>query len=146
MPQTFALKEVDASNLFPLGQNKDIRDYLPLNEAAIQLILRHRSIVETYWADVRCLDPNTNQPLDIGVEALQRWTSLDDIDGLNKSVSTAHHGAVQSLKLQMRIAMEHCDLGAALPSFQSRTRNAGCSPIRLQPRQCVERRQLEGVA
>lgn len=116
MPKRFALKELIAPKVFPLGQNKDIRDFLPLNEAAIQRILRHLAIVETYWADVRCLDPDTNQPLDIGADALHSWTSLDDVENINKTVTmTPQVFPVKAVKLQMRIAMEHCDLGA-LPS------------------------------
>ena len=69
MPQRFALKELIAPKVYPLGKNENIRDYLPLNEAAIQRYMRHSSIVETYWADVRCLHPDTGEVLDVGAGA-----------------------------------------------------------------------------
>jgi hypothetical protein len=65
MPKRFALKELSSPKVFRPGVSGDIREYLPLNEPSIQRFLKHRTIVETYWADVRCLDPKTNEPLEI---------------------------------------------------------------------------------
>ena len=118
LPPKFALKELISPKVFPLGKNENIRDYLPLNEAAIQRYMRHSSIVETYWADVRCLHPETNEPLDVGVSELAgAWTPLDNLNDLEKTYEAAeqrHPGSLpyKEVKLQMRIAMEHCDLGA----------------------------------
>lgn len=58
---------------FPIGIGANVRDYVPLSEAAIQRYMRHPSIVETYWADVRCLDPATSDPLSLGVQELARF-------------------------------------------------------------------------
>ena len=124
IPQRFALKELISPKVFPLGQNENIRDYLPLNEAAIQRYMRHSSIVDTYWADVRCLHPDTNQPLNVGLNDLEgAWTPLDNLSDFEKTYTEAAErpagrGGTQvpfkAVKLQMRIAMEHCDLGAPL--------------------------------
>jgi hypothetical protein len=120
VPEKFALKELISPKPFPLGTHENIRDYLPLNEAAIQRYMRHSSIVDTYWADVRFLHPDTNRPLDLGVTDLEgAWTPLDHLSDVEKTYEeAAEHNRpdlnrlqFKSIKLQMRIAMEHCDLG-----------------------------------
>lgn len=65
--------------------------------------------METYWADVLCLDPETNKPLQISAQQLA-WTSLDDVDDLEATYHANDH-LTEAVKLQMRIAMEVCDLG-----------------------------------
>lgn len=121
VPEKFALKELISPKPFPLGGTENIRDYLPLNEAAIQRYMRHSSIVDTYWADVRCLHPDTNQPLNLGVSDLEgAWTPLDNLSDVERTYTEAAEQQrpamnslpFKSIKLQMRIAMEHCDLGA----------------------------------
>lgn len=138
MPRLFALKELSSPKVFYPGTSGDIRDYLPLNEPSIQRFLKHATIVETYWADVRCLDPKTDAPLDITAydltvdaeeggaadpfaekSARQSWTPLERLRDVELSCSrvaeTRRIGGApepQGIKLQMRIAMEHCDLGA----------------------------------
>ena len=140
MPKQFALKELSSPKVFYPGVSGDIRDYLPLNEPSIQRFLKHATIVETYWADVRCLDPKTDAPLEITAydltvdaddpkeddgpgadQAGQSWTPLDRLRDVELSCSHVAEtrriagGAQeppQGIKLQMRIAMEHCDLGA----------------------------------
>jgi hypothetical protein len=76
MPKRFALKELTSPKVFRPGVSGDIREYLPLNEPSIQRFLKHRTIVETYWADVRCLDPKTNEPL-----AITAYDLTIDADG-----------------------------------------------------------------
>lgn len=138
MPRMFALKELSSPKVFYPGTSGDIRDYLPLNEPSIQRFLKHATIVETYWADVRCLDPKTDAPLEITAYDLtvtaddaasgtdpfvekggQSWTPLDRLHDVERScgqvAETRRIGGApepQGIKLQMRIAMEHCDLGA----------------------------------
>ena len=132
-PPLFALKELISPTVFPLGKNANIRDYLPLNEAAIQRYMKHSAIVETYWADVRYLDPKTNQPIELGLSELDgQWTPLDDVDDMEQTM-TAPRPSVRykEVKLQMRIAMEHCDLGASpvFPTFPQQHTHAppaGC--------------------
>eukprot|EP00892_Ulva_mutabilis_P007987 jgi/Ulvmu1/5560/UM023_0097.1 len=139
MPRLFALKELTSPKVFYPGSG-DIRDYLPLNEPSIQRFLKHTTIVETYWADVRCLDPKTDAPLEITAYDLtvdaddpkgaddsfvdnggESWTPLDRLRDVERSCSRAAETRriasgcqeqLQGIKLQMRIAMEHCDLGS----------------------------------
>ena len=119
-PFRFALKELVMPKVFPVGLEHDVRDYVPLSEAALQRYMRHPSIVDTYWADVRCLHPKTHAQLPVEV-----WDIADtDFDAYDdaprggggvcckkKAVPTK----LTCVRLQLRIAMEHCDLGA-LPS------------------------------
>lgn len=117
MPEYFALKELSSNKLFRPGKDTNLKEYLPLNEPSIQQYMKHEAIVETYWADVRCLDPKTGRPLDIAAGALNNWTSLDNIADIEATyTATADHtqqpNMPEAVKLQMRIAMEHCDLGA----------------------------------
>ena len=126
MPQYFALKELSSNKLFRPGRDTNLKEYLPLNEPSIQQYMKHEAIVETYWADVRCLDPKTGRPLDIAVGALNNWMSLDNIADIEatytaKAEQPHQPNMPESVKLQMRIAMEHCDLGAApmLPAISS---------------------------
>jgi hypothetical protein len=113
IPKHFALKELISPKVFPLGKNANIRDYLPLNEAAIQRYMRHSSVVDTYWADVRCLHPDTNDPLNIGVNDLEdSWTPLNNLNDFERTCKERRPSLpFTQVKLQMRIAMEHCDLG-----------------------------------
>lgn len=137
MPKKFALKELSSKKIFRPGVSGDIRDYLPLNEPSIQRFLKHNTIVQTYWADVRCLDPKTDEPLaitayDLTVDAdgettdqggvtseSASWTPLDKLDRVDRNIkeatsdlAAAAGGMPPGIKLQMRIAMEHCDLGS----------------------------------
>lgn len=121
------MKELSSNKLFRPGRDKNIRDYLPLNEPSIQQYMKHEAIVETYWADVRCLDPKTDRPLEIGAKDLEgnAWLSLDHLEDIERTYTEAAGGAAhrrttsgrvpEAVKLQMRIAMEHCDLGAPSP-------------------------------
>ena len=122
IPQQFALKELTAPKPFPLGRNKDIRDYMPLSEAAIQRFLTHTAVVDTYWADVRCLHPVPLQPLDadpddIAQHAEGSWLPLARASSVEHRFSRAMarlqpSKRIREVRLQMRIAMEYCDLGA----------------------------------
>jgi hypothetical protein len=114
-PEYFALKELSSPVTFRPGTDQDIRKCLPLDEAAIQQYMKHEAIVETYWADVRCLDPATNKPLQISAGALS-WTSLDNLGDIEATYTASLHSPARmnlpkEVKLQMRIAMENCDLG-----------------------------------
>jgi hypothetical protein len=116
-PEYFALKELSSPVFFTPGKGQDIKRCLPLDEAAIQLYMKHEAIVETYWADVRCLDPNTNEPLQISARSLN-WTSLDNLGDIEATytASIRQGGLAKTpaeVKLQMRIAMENCDLGVS---------------------------------
>jgi hypothetical protein len=123
LPETFALKELIAPKKFPVGQSKNIKDYLPLNEAALMQYLRHVSIVDTYWADVRCLHPDTNEPIQVdlgglhnaGSQGISSWTSFREISLVEKAAANMRfrRRRLRFVKVQMRIAMELCDLGAA---------------------------------
>lgn len=76
--------------------------------------MKHEAIVETYWADVLCLDPKTNEPLQISARRLA-WTSLDDIQDLEATYhASSSIDLPDEVKLQMRIAMEVCDLGKSI--------------------------------
>ena len=86
MPRKFALKELTSPKVFRPGVSGDIREYLPLNEPSIQRFLKHRTIVETYWADVRCLDPKTNEPL-----AITAYDLTIDADGETVRSCCANH-------------------------------------------------------
>lgn len=113
--------------VFKPGKEQDIRKCLPLDEAAIQQYMKHEAIVETYWADVRCLDPKTNKPLQISAGALN-WTSIDNLGDI-EATYTASLGKNRAnmpseVKLQMRIAMESCDLGAR--HFRARSVHCTC--------------------
>lgn len=114
-PEYFALKELSSPVVFKPGTDQDIRKCLPLDEAAIQQYMKHGAIVETYWADVRCLDPKTNKPLQISAGALS-WTSLDNLSDIEATYTASLRSQGRTnhppeVKLQMRIAMENCDLG-----------------------------------
>ena len=122
MPEYFALKELSSNKLFRPGRDTNLKEYLPLNEPSIQQYMKHEAIVETYWTDVRCLDPKTGKPLDIAAGALNNWTSLDNLADIEatytaKADQKQEPNMPDSVKLQMRIAMEHCDLGAPPHSF-----------------------------
>jgi hypothetical protein len=111
-PEFFALKELSSPVVFRPGKDTDIKKCLPLTEAALQQYMKHEAIVETYWADVLCLDPKTNKPLNISARRLS-WTSFDDLEELGSSQHWDSDAALpKEVKLQMRIAMEYCDLGA----------------------------------
>lgn len=122
IPEKFALKELTAPKPFPLGRNKDIRDYMPLSEAAIQRFLTHTAVVATYWADVRCLHPVTLQPLDVEPDDLDSqaegsWLPINRVASVEHKFSRAMarlqpSKRIREVRLQMRIAMEYCDLGA----------------------------------
>lgn len=132
------MKELSSNKLFRPGRDKNIRDYLPLNEPSIQQYMKHEAIVETYWADVRCLDPKTDRPLEIGVKDLEgnAWLSLDHLEDIERTYTEAAGGAAhrrttsgrvpEAVKLQMRIAMEHCDL-SALPHHSRGACARGCA-------------------
>lgn len=108
----FALKELSSPVIFKPETNQDIKKCLPLTEAALQQYMKHGCIVETYWADVLCLDPDTKKPLQISAQELS-WTSLEDVADLEASYR-ANEDLPKAVKLQMRIAMEVCDLGEIL--------------------------------
>jgi hypothetical protein len=113
-PKYFALKELSSPVLFKPGEDQDIKKCLPLTEAALQQYMKHEAIVETYWADVICLDPVTNEPLKISAKRLS-WTSMDNLDDLEAAYTgESNVDFPEEVKLQMRIAMEVCDLGAML--------------------------------
>lgn len=115
-PEYFALKELSSPVVFKPGKDQDIKKCLPLDEAAIQQYMKHEAIVETYWADVRCLDPKTNKPLQISAGALN-WTSIDNLGDIEAtytaSLGNNRANMPSEVKLQMRIAMESCDLGTS---------------------------------
>ena len=116
-PWRFALKELIVPELFPLRLGHDIRKYLPeLSEAAIQRYMRHSSIVDTYWADVRCLHPTTNAQLPFEVWDIADTDFAADDDAIRGGGACWKgkdpHAQLTSVRLQLRIAMEYCDLGA----------------------------------
>lgn len=139
MPEYFAMKELSSNKLFRPGRDKNIRDYLPLNEPSIQQYMKHEAIVETYWADVRCLDPKTDRPLEIGAKDLEgnAWLSLDHLEDIERTYTEAAGGASQrrapsgrvpeAVKLQMRIAMEHCDLGVRRGHASAVSKTLACA-------------------
>ena len=121
-PFRFALKELVMPKVFPVGLDHDVRDYVPLSEAALQRYMRHPSIVDTYWADVRCLHPKTHAQLpvevwDIADTDFESWDDAPRGGGGVCCKKKAVPARLTCVRLQLRIAMEHCDLGAA-PLFQ----------------------------
>lgn len=99
MPKKFALKELSSKKIFRPGVSGDIRDYLPLNEPSIQRFLKHNTIVQTYWADVRCLDPKTDEPLaitaydltvDADGETVRCWSTIVQFTAVCESAELIH--------------------------------------------------------
>ena len=134
MPRRFALKELISPTVFPLGANEKVQDYLPLKEAAIQEYMAHQSIVQIYWADVRCLHPLSSKPLPmtvadmVGPDAVVKFHAACRNAGkqAGEASGTLAPRALQRLrssmrpmraprratvKLQMRMGIEFCDLG-----------------------------------
>ena len=77
VPRHFALKELKAPAPFPVGSGAQVREYLPLQEAAIQQYMNHPHIVKIYWADVRCLHPDREDPLRLSVAALSQHNATE---------------------------------------------------------------------
>jgi hypothetical protein len=136
MPEFFAMKELSSNKLFRPGRDHNLAEYLPLNEPSIQQYMKHEAIVETYWADVRCLDPKTGRPLDIGAADLNTaWTPLDNLADIERTYTEAAgnrpsqrpSNLPDAVKLQMRIAMEHCDLGVTCQPVPCMRHQALCS-------------------
>jgi hypothetical protein len=130
VPRFFALKELNAPKVFHVGQGRNLQECLPLDEGAIMQYVRHAAIVDTYWADVRCLHPETNEP--IGVDDMEglhepghkagisSWTPLGDLNRLERATrSFKGPRRLKFIKVQMRIAMELCDMGAVLTCIYS---------------------------
>lgn len=142
MPPVFALKTAASLQYHP-GATRAFRDCLRLGEPSLQRFLEHKNVVAMYWAYVRCLDPDSGALLEMAAHDLALHVEGGPEDGGEDGTASimqtmrSHGGRRRSgkwglrsasqmssgvaelgpwgVKLQMCIAMEHCDLGAALP-------------------------------